>query len=123
MATVTPSGIGIDLVQVDWFRGQELLVFEHFLSRVLGDEEKKYCRTFIDPAPHFAGIFAAKEAVIKAWHSAGRTESLEYHQISITHGSSGQPIASIHTSFVVQVKISITHTDSIAVAMSWLTLL
>lgn len=38
----------------------------HFVDKVFSDEEIEYARGAGDPAPHFAGAYAAKEALAKA---------------------------------------------------------
>ena len=56
---------GVDLVHVPRLRSllAEQSLFE---ERIYTPEERAYCRSHADPAPHFAARFAAKEATLKA---------------------------------------------------------
>lgn len=61
------KGIGIDIVEIK--RVQKLIdqYGTKFLGRTFSPEEIRYCRNKANPAQHFAGRFAAKEALIKAF--------------------------------------------------------
>lgn len=56
---------GIDLVDV---RALRAVMGRHpaFETRVFTEDERRYCRRYPDPLPHFAARFAAKEAALKA---------------------------------------------------------
>lgn len=60
-------GIGVDLVETD--RMQEMLDRwgSTFKNRVFLKEEQAYCETRAVPSRHYAGRFAVKEAVSKAF--------------------------------------------------------
>ncbi|MGB8642458.1 MAG: hypothetical protein WCD28_09235, partial [Nitrososphaeraceae archaeon] len=68
-----------------------------------------------DPYPHLAGIFAAKESVIKCLNKP--TKMIE---IEIIHGQYGKPIAMIHRKRknTITTQISISHTKSLAIAVA-----
>jgi holo-[acyl-carrier protein] synthase len=57
-------GIGVDLCKIE--RMRRLAEREAFLARVFSEEEREYAKERSDPARHFAGSFAAKEALAKA---------------------------------------------------------
>jgi len=76
-------GIGIDLVKIDRIdkAGKN---HSGFLERVFSEREREYCARQKFPAQHYAGRFAAKEAVLKAigtWWGA-RCEHLRQGQRS-----------------------------------------
>jgi len=60
-------GTGIDLVENARFRDVLSRWDERFLARVFLQKERQYCWNKAFPAQHFAGRFAIKEAVAKAF--------------------------------------------------------
>lgn len=59
-------GIGTDIVDVERIRSALRRHGDRFVSRAFTRAESAYCEARSDPAIHFAGRFAAKEAVLKA---------------------------------------------------------
>lgn len=60
------TGIGIDIVEI---RRVEKLIRQYgsrFIKRTFTPKEIKYCKDKPNPAQHYAGRFAVKEALIKA---------------------------------------------------------
>jgi holo-[acyl-carrier protein] synthase len=86
----TIIGIGIDLVRISRVREALVRWADRFLKRVLSQDETMYCRTRIDPAPHVAARFAAKEAAMKAlgvgWAGAS------WREFEVINTPSGQPV-------------------------------
>jgi holo-[acyl-carrier protein] synthase len=74
-----------------------------------------YCGKFSDPYPHLAGIFAAKESIIKCFNKPTKMIDVE-----IIHGPYGKPNAVIHRKRknAESVTISISHTRSLAIAVA-----
>ena len=58
--------IGTDLVDIDWIKISIEKYQIKFLDRVYSEEEQEYSQSKSNPAIHYAGRFAAKEAVIKS---------------------------------------------------------
>lgn len=58
--------MGIDIESMARFRKILEDGGESFLNRLFAASEQQYCQRFMDPVPHFLGLFCAKEAVIKA---------------------------------------------------------
>ena len=58
------AGLGIDLCSIS--RMRKAIQSEHFQKRVFHDSEIGYALSKADPAKHFAGSFAAREAFSKA---------------------------------------------------------
>ena len=56
--------IGTDLVDVERIKFSIENYQSKFIDRVFSSEEQKYCQSKSYPEVHFAGKFAAKEAVI-----------------------------------------------------------
>lgn len=57
--------VGVDVVDVERLR-DALNRFPRLEERLFSTDERAYCNRRRDPIIHFAGILAAKEAVIKA---------------------------------------------------------
>ena len=87
------QGLGNDILEIK--RIQDAIA-EHknrFLDRIFSKQEQMYCDAFKDnAAAHYAGRFAAKEAVAKAL-GVGIGEKLSWHDIEIVSSESGKPEA------------------------------
>jgi holo-[acyl-carrier protein] synthase len=59
-------GVGIDLTNVAEVREAIRDFGQRFLNRIFTAHELAYCGRSLDPLPHLAARFAAKEATIKA---------------------------------------------------------
>lgn len=111
--------IGTDIVSVRRI-GQllESTLGNKFKSRVFSKVERLYCERKSNPSIHFAGRFAAKEALYKALKSASTSELFTLKELEIISGSHGEPKINlppcINKSF--SSKVSISHTDETAVA-------
>ena len=57
--------IGVDLIEIERIR-RALERYPDFGARCFTEEERAYCDSRPNPAQHYAGRFAAKEAVGKA---------------------------------------------------------
>jgi len=58
--------VGIDLIEIERVRRALERHGDGFRSRCFTDAERAYCDSKANPAQHYAGRFAAKEAVGKA---------------------------------------------------------
>ena len=119
--------IGIDITEIERFRVHSQLKHPHFYERIYDKYELKYCTNHSDPYPHFAGIFAAKEAAFKA---INKFLPLSFSQISIHHDEKGRPIVYLEKNEIIshdedvwlkkienlEVQVSITHSSNLALA-------
>ena len=114
--TVRDLNVGIDVIEIRRFRKKPLnnenLSFYH---SIFTKKELLYCMKYSDPYPHIAGIFAAKESLIKCLARPPRMTEIE-----INHGREGKPQIAIYSRKKrnLQAQISITHTKSIAIAIA-----
>ena len=110
-------GIGVDFVEIDRFED----LSEHFLEKVFTRSEIEYCRSKKMQSQHFAGRFAAKEAIIKAMHGVGH--GIEMNSIEILSSASGVPDARILVDELAdyEILLSISHSRSIATAFTIVT--
>lgn len=103
--------IGLDLVEIERFK--QFKKTDTFLIKNFTQGELDYCFSFKDPAPHLAGLFAAKEAVAKAI-----TEKVVVYEIEIRHADNGRPTIWQKNKENKKIAVSITHTDKIAAAIA-----
>lgn len=108
-------GLGIDLCQIP--RMAELLASGRPLRRMFTEAEEAYIRAKgAAAAQTMAGLFAAKEAVLKA---LGTGLSIAMTDVVITHTALGQPQATLTgkaADMGGSVLISITHEGDMAAA-------
>ena len=108
--------IGTDIVEVDRINKLLQRTGELFKNKVFTTLEKNYCDSKSSPAIHFAGRFAAKESIIKAIKSSGYKNPIPFKDIEILPSNSGVPIVDLHFELECDCKVSISHTESHAVA-------
>src|SRR3977135_4420197 len=68
---------------------------ELFISRVYTDAEIEYCSTRKAATQHYAGRWAAKEAVLKAL-GPGWRRGISWRDIEVLNNRQGAPIVSLH---------------------------
>ncbi len=107
--------VGTDLVEVERIRSAVEKWSERFLERIFTPEEITYCQRQLRPALHFAGRFAAKEAVKKALYSAGQPAPVLFRQIHVDRDAGGVPRVSVD-GLESQPQVSISHVTHHAVA-------
>ena len=110
-------GIGIDLCEVA--RMQRLLDEGHSLRRMFTGEEQGYIRSKgTGAAQTAAGLFAAKEAILKA---LGTGLTIPLTDICIGHTELGQPVAALQGKAAElggRITLSITHETGMAAGMA-----
>lgn len=116
-------GIGTDILEIG--RIEESLK-EHgdsFTKRLFTEKEIAYCEQFkTSKATHYAGRFAAKEAIAKAF-GTGIGEHLAWHDVEILPDSRGKPTAQFSQKAQVRyqnpkVLLSISHCKTMAQAVA-----
>jgi len=118
------AGLGTDLVEVERFRLAMDRRGERFLERLFSDAEREYAGRQFDPAKSFGARFGAKEAVMKAM-GVGLWK-FKLRDIEVVRARSGAPSVALHGRAaemaaergVVAWHLSLTHTDSIALAVA-----
>lgn len=83
-------GLGTDIVECVRIRKMIEDHGELFLQRVYTDKEIRYCQSRRHAAEHFAGRWAAKEAVLKALGTGWR-RGISWRDVEIRNDPSGQP--------------------------------
>ncbi len=113
--------IGTDLISIPRLKKTlESTRGNKFKKRIFTDNEIEYCSNKANSAIHFAGRFAAKEAVTKAILSSDLIESINMKAIEIVSGKNRKPevILQIDNNSQFICKISISHTDEYAIAFA-----
>jgi holo-[acyl-carrier protein] synthase len=118
-------GLGMDLVQVD--RVKELIERrgERALARLFTPGERAYCERRGGRAVHYAGRFAAKEAVMKLL-GTGWTRGVRWVDIEVERESGSAPRIVLHGETariaaamgIARVHLTITHDAGLAAAVA-----
>ncbi len=116
-------GLGTDIVEVDRIAKMIADHGDHFLQRVFTASEIDHCQPRREFAQHYAGRWAAKEAVMKAL-GTGFTKDVGWTDIEILVKTSGQPYVQLHGPTrayatglgIGEILITISHTRSMATA-------
>jgi holo-[acyl-carrier protein] synthase len=114
------AGVGLDLVEIERVASVLDRHGKEFLGRILHPDED---RGRAEPV-HVAGLFAAKEAVMKALGTG--MAGAAFAEIRIAHTDSGQPYVVLHGRArerahelcVTAWQLSITHSRSTAAAVA-----
>ena len=118
--------IGTDIVSIP--RLEKTINSTHgdkFANRIFTENEINYCSNKVNSIIHFAGRFAAKEAITKALLSSEKIDSISMKSIEIISGKNRKPEVFLHISSKLQLqcKVSISHTDEYAIAFALLEIL
>lgn len=114
MLKEVPINIGVDIEDISRFESNNL----HFLKKILTAKELKKLKKY-NPQ-RIAGIFCAKEAIIKA---CSNVDKFHFKNIEIFHRKSGAPHVVLRNSKKIQssaIKVSISHTNEYAAAVALL---
>lgn len=108
--------IGIDVVLVRRFRKIKKIEYSKW-KKVFSKIEWQYTFRSANPAQHLAGIFAAKEAIMKA---VGGNFIKRYDCIDIGHLASGKPVVKtkLNDKEKRKIEVSISHEKDIATAIA-----
>ena len=110
--------IGTDIVDVQRIRTSIDNYSSKFVNKVFSIEEQEYCNSKSNPEIHYAGKFAAKEAIIKAIKSSGLYPGFSLKNIIIINRSDGSPHVKLDFKYKGDIKVSISHTQTHAIAFA-----
>ena len=115
-------GIGMDATEIERIEVIIERYGDHFLRRVFTEGEIAYAHARRNPAPHFAGRFAAKEAAMKAL-GTGHSQGVLWRDIEVVrhggppqlkfHGGAARRLAALHANGSL---LTITHSQTLAIA-------
>ena len=106
---------GTDIIEISRIEAAINKHKEIFLNKVYTCNEVEYCEKFKNKYEHYAGRFAAKEAIIKAFSDK---YSLEFNDIEVLNKENGKPYVNIlkKVDNINQIDISISHCREYAIA-------
>ena len=98
---------------------------ELFIDRVYTPEETRYCRNRKQATQHFAGRWAAKEAVLKALGTGWR-RGITWHDVEVRNEPGGRPVIVLGGGArevarqlgIARIHISISHSRAHAIAFA-----
>lgn len=116
-------GTGIDIVACQRIKEMIDTHGDKFLHRVYTDYEISYCQSRRRALEHFAGRWAAKEAVVKAL-GTGWNRSIGYRDVEVQNTGDGVPTIGLRGAArqqaqelgITRILISISHCEAYAVA-------
>ena len=108
-------GIGTDLVEPARL-ADKLARSPALRTKLFAPAEITYCESMADPAQHYAGRFAAKEALLKAL-GCGLTATFDLHEAAVENNELGAPSFNltgelrklINERGVTRIHLSISH--------------
>ena len=110
--------IGTDIVDVQRIKTSIDNYSAKFVNKVFSLEEQEYCNSKSNPEIHYAGKFAAKEAIIKAIKSSGFDQKFIFKTIKIINHLDGSPHVKLDFKYKGDIKVSISHTQTHAIAFA-----
>jgi holo-[acyl-carrier protein] synthase len=118
-------GIGTDIIECERIDRMIQRHGSHFVDRVFTTQEIQYCTDRKSSDQHFAGRWAAKEAVLKAL-GTGWVSGIAWTDVEIVNQSSGKPQIKLHGGAkkianekkITEIQISISHCKSHAIAFA-----
>ena len=115
-------GIGNDIIEIERIKGAIERHKERFLARTFTAREQEYCFRHKEAHRHFAGRFAAKEAVVKAM-GTGFRDGIEFLDVEILNDPLGKPYVRLSPMLQerighVSIHLSISHCNEYAAAVA-----
>ena len=115
-------GIGNDIIEIGRIRSIIERYHDRFLGRIFTQSEQAYCLQKKDPAVHFAGRFAAKEAIVKAL-GTGFKYGINWVDIQIIPNGEGKPVPLLSPYLIdlfdnPSLQLSISHCRDYATAIA-----
>ena len=115
-------GLGIDATDIPRIVSTIERYGERFLQRLFTEGEIAYCKRRREPAIHFAGRFASKEAAMKAL-GTGHTQGVLWRDVEVVRRG-GPPQLQLHGGAARRFAVmggrssllTITHSDALAIA-------
>lgn len=111
-------GTGIDIIEIERIEKAVKRWGNHFLNHIFHKEEIEYSKRHKYPLLHFAGRFAAKEAIFKALGNSRIT----WKDIKVLNDKEGKPYCQLKDKKIKnKILLSISHTHNYAVASAIVT--
>lgn len=116
------KGLGNDIIEIERIERIISRYGQRFIDKLFTAAEQAYCLGRAHASRHFAGRFAAKEAISKAL-GTGFGKDLAWLDIEITNNQNGKPVVALSASAAKhfgnpQILLSISHCHSYATAVA-----
>ncbi len=119
------KGIGTDIIECERIARMLEQHGDHFTRHVFTEREIAYCSGRKCNDQHFAGRWAAKEAVLKAL-GTGWIEGITWKDVEVAHESGGKPVIHLQGGAaeiaaqkgITEILMSISHCKSYATAIA-----
>jgi holo-[acyl-carrier protein] synthase len=116
------KGLGNDIIAIERIENVIERHGQRFLDRTFTSNEQEYCKRHKESVRHFAGRFAAKEAVVKALGTGFRDE-VDFLEIEIINDDLGKPLVNVSPKITdlvgtVTISVSISHCKEYATAVA-----
>ena len=119
-------GIGTDIIEIERIAKSIKEHRNRFLDHLFTEQEQRYALSFHHSEITFAGRFAAKEAISKAF-GTGIGEVIQWKDMEVLNAPSGKPYVILAPHLLShfgnpKVEISISHSKSHAIAFAIVTI-
>ena len=122
---MTVLGIGTDIIECLRIAQMIERHGEQFINRVFTDYEVEYCRARKAATQHYAGRWAAKEAVLKAL-GTGWVRGITWRDVEVRNHADGKPTIALaggareacEKRGIAEMQISISHCRNYATAFA-----
>ena len=108
-------GIGVDISEIERFGKLYAKWGSKLLNRIFNEDEIPKTTSQKRVIESLSGKFAAKEAVSKAY-GTGIGSYISFKDISILKNKYGKPVVSLKNKNAKKIHLSISHTDTCAIA-------
>ena len=109
--------IGTDIIEVFRIKTAIEKYQELFLNKVYTIAEQEYCESkHLAKFQHYAGRFAAKEAIFKAISNIYKKSNISWLDIEILNSKTGKPEVYLFKEKKENIKLSISHCNEYATA-------
>lgn len=99
--------------------GPDILADEQFMDRFFSKAEQEYCNALSSPGKHYAGRFAAIEAVVKAFSGFGiRIRLWDVEVVLDWFGASRARFCGVLDDVDCEIKISTSHNEGALVGFA-----
>lgn len=106
------TGTGVDIIEILRIRRSVENFGDRFLNRIFNPQEIAYAQSHTIPFQHYAGRFAAKEAIYKALGD----KTISWKDITVLNDENGRPFCQLTKAFRGKIHLSISHTRYYAIA-------
>lgn len=118
-------GTGVDIIEISRIKKSMDRYAGKFEEKIFTPQEIEYCRSKADPCKHFAGRFAAKEAILKSL-GTGMAQGISWKDMEILNRETGAPVLQItgggkavfDSLNLKNIHISISHNQLYAIAQA-----